>query len=251
VATDHGPDHGSRAGDADGSPVLSARDVETGYGDLQVVFGASVTVRPGEVVMLFGPNGSGKSTFVRAVYGLLPLWEGRVTVAGHDVSSVPAEDRPSYGLAYVPQTENVFPNLTVAENLDMGGLVTDDPDRRRDAVFELFPDLADIRDQRASSLSGGQRQMLAMGLALMADPEVLLIDEPSAGLAPALVERAFEHIETVAANGTAVLMIEQNVEAGLAVADRGYALDGGEIRFDGPAAELLDDDEVRDLYLGT
>jgi len=232
------------------TPIISAVDVVSGYGDLQVLFGIDIEVYRGELVMVFGPNGSGKSTFIKTIAGIQPAWEGTVRIDAEDITDVPAEDRAAYGLGYVPQSANVFPNLSVAENLTIGGLAGGDDPGRREAVLELFPELGDRLDQRAATLSGGQRQMLAMGRALMGDPEVLLVDEPSAGLAPDLVERTFDHITTVVESGTPVLMIEQNVRAGLEIADRGYALDGGENRFTGPASELLEDDQVRDLYMG-
>lgn len=231
-------------------PLVSAVDVVSGYGDLQVLFGVDVEVYRGELVMLFGPNGSGKSTFIKTIAGIQPVWSGTVRIDGEAITDVPAEKRPSYGLGYVPQTANVFPNLSVGENLTVGGLAGETATDRREHVLDLFPELADRRDQRASTLSGGQRQMLAMGRALMADPDVLLVDEPSAGLAPDLVERAFAHITSVVDAGTAVLMVEQNVRAGLEIADRGYAIDAGENRFDGPATELLENDQIRDLYMG-
>jgi branched-chain amino acid transport system ATP-binding protein len=230
--------------------LLTAADVESGYGDLQVLFGVEVAVDPGELVMIFGPNGSGKSTFLKAIAGVQPAWAGSIQIADREITGVPAERRPEFGLGYVPQTGNVFPNLTIDENLTVGGLGGTDAESQRGHVLELFPELAERLGQRASTLSGGQRQMLAMSRALMADPAVLLIDEPSAGLAPKLVERTFEHIETVVENGTAVLMVEQNVRAGLEIADRGYALDGGENRFTGPTEELLSDERIRDLYMG-
>jgi len=231
-------------------PIVSATDVVSGYGDLQVLFGVDIEVYPGELVMIFGPNGSGKSTFIKTIAGIQPAWNGTVHINAADITAVPAEDRASYGLGYVPQTDNVFPNLSVAENLTIGGLAGRDDGDRRAHILELFPELAERLGQRASTLSGGQRQMLAMGRALMADPDVLLIDEPSAGLAPDLVDRVFEHITSVVDAGTAVLMVEQNVRAGLEISDRGYALDGGENRFAGPADELLDNDQIRDLYMG-
>jgi branched-chain amino acid transport system ATP-binding protein len=230
--------------------LLSARGVETGYGDLQVLHGVDVDVRRDEIVVVFGPNGAGKSTFMRAVYRLLPLWAGTVTVDGIDVSTAETNDLVAHGVGYVPQTENVFPNLTVSENLDIGGASVRNPETRREAVYDLFPRLGERPTQRASTLSGGERQMLAMARALMPDPDVLLIDEPSAGLAPRLVDRAFDHVQRVRDGGTAVLMVEQNVRAALSVADRGYVLDMGENRFEGTATELLGSDAVRDLYLG-
>ncbi|WP_136589901.1 ABC transporter ATP-binding protein [Salinigranum halophilum] len=230
--------------------LLSVRGVETGYGDLQVLHGVDVDVREAEVVVVFGPNGAGKSTLMRAIYRLLPLWAGTVTVGGTDVSAVETDDLVDYGIGYVPQTENVFPNLTVSENLDIGGAPISEPAQRRAELYDLFPRLEERLSQRASTLSGGERQMLAMARALMPDPDVLLVDEPSAGLAPQLVERAFDHVQRVRASGTAVLMVEQNVRAALAVADRGYVLDMGENRFEGSADRLAASDAIRDLYLG-
>ncbi|WP_372910327.1 ABC transporter ATP-binding protein [Salinigranum sp.] len=230
--------------------LLSARGVETGYGDLQVLHGVDLDVRRDEIVVVFGPNGAGKSTLLRAIYRLLPLWAGSVTVDGTDVSTVETADLVDYGVGYVPQTANVFPNLSVSENLDVGGAPVADSSRRRADLYALFPRLAERSNQRASTLSGGERQMLAMARALMTDPDVLLVDEPSAGLAPQLVERAFDHVQRVREGGTAVLMVEQNVRAALGIADRGYVLDVGENRFEGPAADLLASDAVRDLYLG-
>jgi branched-chain amino acid transport system ATP-binding protein len=230
--------------------LLAARDVETGYGDLQILHGVDCDVRDDEIVVIFGPNGAGKSTVMKAVYRLLPLWNGEVTVGGTDVSGMETNELVAHGVAYVPQTENVFPNLTVAENLDIGGAAVEDTERRREELFELFPRLAERLAQQAGTLSGGERQMLAMARALMTDPEVLLIDEPSAGLAPQLIERAFDHVARVRDAGTAVLMVEQNVTAALRVADRGYVLDMGENRFEGSAEELLGSDRVRDLYMG-
>ncbi|MFB6122860.1 MAG: ABC transporter ATP-binding protein [Haloferacaceae archaeon] len=230
--------------------VLSARGVETGYGDLQVLYGVDVDVREDEIVVVFGPNGAGKSTLMKAIYRLLPLWEGSVTVTGDDVSAVETDDLVDYGVAYVPQTDNVFPNLTVGENLDIGGSSVADSGARREELFDLFPRLEERVAQQAGTLSGGERQMLAMARALMPDPDVLLIDEPSAGLAPQLIDRAFDHVKRVRDAGTAVLMVEQNVTAALRIADRGYVLDMGENRFEGDADAMLDSDRVRELYMG-
>jgi branched-chain amino acid transport system ATP-binding protein len=230
--------------------LLSARNVATGYGELQVLFDVTVDVRADEVVLVFGPNGAGKSTLMRALIGQLPVWDGSVAVRGRDVSDVPADEMVSNGVGYVPQTENVFPNLTVSENLDIGAIHAAEPTTRRREIFDLFPRLDERRSQLASTLSGGERQMLAMARALMPNPDVLLIDEPSAGLAPQLVERTFEHVAAVRRTGTAVLMVEQNVTAALDVTDRGYVLDTGENRFEGDADEIRDSDRVRDLYLG-
>ncbi len=230
--------------------LFSARGVETGYGDLQVLAGVDLDVRDDEIVLVFGPNGAGKSTLMRALFGQLPLWAGTVEMAGTDLSGLESNEMVPHGLAYVPQTENVFPNLTVGENLDVGTIHADDPAARREAMFELFPRLAERENQQAATLSGGERQMLAMARALMPDPDVLLIDEPSAGLAPQLIDRTFDHVDRVRNAGTAVLMVEQNVTAALRVADRGYVLDQGQNRFEADAATIRDSDRVRDLYLG-
>jgi ABC-type branched-subunit amino acid transport system ATPase component len=230
--------------------LFSARGIETGYGDLQVLYGVDVDVQAEEIVLVFGPNGAGKSTLMRALYRQLPLWAGRVEMAGRDLSGLASNELVGAGVAYVPQSENVFPNLTVAENLEVGAIHAAEPGARRAAMYELFPRLEERRAQQAATLSGGERQMLAMARALMPDPEVLLIDEPSAGLAPQLIDRTFDHVERIREAGTAVLMIEQNVRAALRVADRGYVLDQGENRFEGDAATIRDADRVRDLYLG-
>lgn len=230
--------------------LFSARGIETGYGDLQVLYGVDVDVRADEIVLVFGPNGAGKSTLMKALYGQLPLWDGRIELGGADLSGIPANRMVERGVGFVPQTENVFPNLTVAENLDIGAIHAEDPEARRAELFELFPRLADRVTQTAETLSGGERQMLAMARALMPDPDLLFIDEPSAGLAPQLIERTFDHVDRVRQDGTAVLMIEQNVTAALSVVDRGYVLDMGENRFEADAETIRESERIRDLYLG-
>lgn len=230
--------------------LFSARDVETGYGDLQVLYGVDVDVREDEIVLVFGPNGAGKSTLMRALYKRLPLWSGRVEMDGEDLAAYETNELVDAGVAFVPQSDNVFPNLTVAENLDIGAIHAENAPQRRDAMFDLFPELDGRADQDASTLSGGERQMLAMARALMPDPELLLIDEPSAGLAPQLIERTFEHVDRIRTAGTAVLMVEQNVKAALEVVDRGYVLDMGENRFEGDADAIRGSERIRDLYLG-
>lgn len=230
--------------------VFSARDVETGYGDLQVLYGVDIHVRDDEIVLVFGPNGAGKSTLMRALFKQLPLWAGTIEIAGEDYSHLESNEMVSHGVGYVPQTSNVFPNLTVAENLDIGSIHAGDADSRRREMFDLFPRLKERKRQDAETLSGGERQMLAMARALMPDPDVLLIDEPSAGLAPQLIERTFEHVDQIRQTGTSVLMVEQNVSAALAVTDRAYALDMGENKFEADADTIRDSQRVRDLYLG-
>ncbi|MFB6071348.1 MAG: ABC transporter ATP-binding protein [Halobacterium sp.] len=230
--------------------LFSARGVETGYGDLQVLYGVDIDVQRDEIVLVFGPNGAGKSTLMRALFRQLPLWDGTIEVGGEDFSALESNEMVAHGVAYVPQTSNVFPNLTVGENLDVGTIHAENPGERREEMFELFPRLDDRRGQQAATLSGGERQMLAMARALMPDPDLLLVDEPSAGLAPQLIERTFEHVDEIRQAGTAVLMVEQNVKAALEVTDRAYALDMGENRFEADADTIRDSERVRDLYLG-
>lgn len=230
--------------------LFSARDVESGYGDLQILHGVDIDVQEDEIVLIFGPNGAGKSTFLRALFNLIPLWAGSVTKDGVDIGGYEPNEMVSHGVSYVPQTSNVFPNLTVEENLNIGSMYVDEPDRRRERMFELFPRLEDRTNQKAETLSGGERQMLAMARALLPDPDLLLIDEPSAGLSPQLTERTFEHIERVRETGTAILLVEQDVYAALDVVDRGYVLDMGENRFEADAETIRNSERIRDLYLG-
>jgi len=230
--------------------LFSARDIEAGYGELQVLYGVDIDIRQNEIVLVFGPNGAGKSTLIKALYQRLPLWGGEVEIDGSDLSDVNSNQMIEHGIGFVPQTENVFPNLTVAENLDIGAIHVTNPESRRAALLELFPRLKERLMQTAETLSGGERQMLAMARALMPNPELLFIDEPSAGLSPQLIERTFDHIAQIRESGTAVLMIEQDVNAALSVADRGYVLEMGENRFEGDAMSIRESQQIRDLYLG-
>ena len=230
--------------------LFSARDIETGYGELQVLYGVDIDIRENEIVLVFGPNGAGKSTLIKTLYRRLPLWGGAIEISGSDLSDVHSNQMIAHGIGFVPQTENVFPNLTVSENLDIGAIHVADPESRRAELLELFPRLEERLTQTAETLSGGERQMLAMARALMPNPDVLFIDEPSAGLSPQLIERTFDHIEKIRKSGTAVLMIEQDVNAALSVADRGYVLEMGENRFEGDAVSIRESKQIRDLYLG-
>ncbi len=232
-------------------PLLTVEDVVSGYGEMQVLSGVNLKVEEGEIVSIIGPNGAGKSTVMKVVFGLLKPWEGKVTFAGEDISGMPPEKIVRKGLCYVPQVDNVFPTMTVEENLEMGAYILDEPLKERKArVFELFPRLAERRRQRAGKMSGGERQMVAMGRALMLDPKLLMLDEPSAGLAPLLVDMIFEKVVEVNNAGVAVLMVEQNAKKSLALAHRGYVLATGQNQVDGPGRELLTDPEVARLYLG-
>lgn len=232
-------------------PLLEVQDVVAGYGEMEVLRGVSLRVEQDEIVSIVGPNGAGKSTVMKLVFGLLKPWQGRVTFDGKDISGMAPEKIVRLGLCYVPQVENVFPSLTVQENLDMGAYILNGPiDDRRDRVYELFPRLAERRNQRAGKMSGGERQMVAMGRALMLDPKLLMLDEPSAGLAPLLVDMIFEKVADVNRAGVAILMVEQNAKRSLQLAGRGYVLATGKNQVEGPGSQLLNDPEVARLYLG-
>jgi ABC-type branched-subunit amino acid transport system ATPase component len=231
--------------------VLEASDVVAGYGEVDILHGVSVAVKGGEMVAVIGPNGAGKSTLLKAVFGLLPLRDGRVLLGGTDVSGQPPDQLVRRGLGYVPQVDNVFPSLTIQENLEMGAFVRRDGKRERlEAMYTLFPDLAGRRSENAGKLSGGQRQMLALARALMLDPTVLLLDEPSAGLSPIMVHTIFERIRAINEAGTAILLVEQNAREALSVCDRAYVLAMGTNRLEGEAKGLLENEEVGRLYLG-
>lgn len=237
--------------DRDRTPVLEVDAVDSGYGDVQVLENLSVHLDDGELVCLVGPNGAGKSTVLKTVFGLLTPWTGSVRLRGHDVGGMAPEDLVREGVGYVPQVENVFPSLSIDENLKMGGVARRSGTKAViEELYERFPILEEKRDTRARTLSGGQRQVLAFARALVMEPDVLLIDEPSAGLAPNTAADVFERVSQVNDLGTAVLMVEQNARAGLGISDRGYVLDQGRVAHEGDAAELLDDPEVSELYLG-
>ncbi len=240
---------GAAAGAA--TPVLGLEGVSGGYGEADILHGVSLHVDPGEIVVVIGPNGAGKSTAIKAVFGLLRLSAGRITLAGREITRMPTVAVVRAGVAYVPQVSNVFPSLSVEENLEMGGFVRDDDLRPRiEEIYGLFPVLREKRRQPAGSLSGGQRQMVAMGKALMTEPVVLLLDEPTAGLSPKYQAEILEIVSRINAAGTPVLMVEQNARAALGIADRGYVLVDGRNRTEGPAAELLANPDVARMFLG-
>ncbi|WP_137991419.1 ABC transporter ATP-binding protein [Streptomyces vilmorinianum] len=234
-------------------PVLAADDLVAGYlPGVDVLRGCSIEVRPGELVGVIGPNGAGKSTLAKAVFGLLRIRKGAVRLHGEDVTNRPAHELVRRGVGYVPQLANVFPTLTVEENLRMGlYLRPKQYDDRAAVVEELFPVLATRRKQKAGSMSGGERQMLAMARALMMEPQVLLLDEPSAGLSPIFQDQVFDRVKEINHAGVAVLMVEQNARRCLQICARGYVLDQGRNAHTGTGAELLNDQKVVDLYLGT
>ncbi len=232
-------------------PLLEAVDVVAGYGETEILHGVSIAVDAGEIVTVIGPNGCGKSTLMKTIVGLVNQRSGRVTFDGEDITERPPGAIVRAGLCYVPQTANVFPSLTIRENLEIGAFARSDDFRPRiEEMFELFPDLAARPSQKAGRLSGGQRQMLAIARALMLDPKLLLLDEPSAGLSPAVMHMVFERIRSVNRSGVALLMVEQNAREALRMSDWGYVLAAGENRLRASGAALLEDPAVARLYLG-
>jgi len=229
---------------------LRIENVVSGYGSMDVLHRLSLEVEEGKIVTLLGPNGAGKTTVLRTIFGVVSPKEGKVFYDGQDISGLPPEKVTRLGMSYVPQEENIFAALTVQENLEMGAFIRDDDFRpRMEMVFEFFPDLTNRRKSRAGDLSGGMRQMLAIGRALMLNPQMLLLDEPSTGLAPFLVEQIFERIQTLNKQGVTVFLVEQNAQA-LSCADHAYILEGGEKRAEGTAQELMNDEEIGKHYLG-
>lgn len=232
-------------------PLLEVRDVVSGYGEMQVLRGISLHVEQHEIVSIIGPNGAGKSTVMKLIFGLLKPWEGSVTYNGEQIGGLNPEQIVRKGICYVPQVENVFATLTVEENLEMGAFILKgDIKDRKERVYDLFPRLAERKKQRAGSMSGGERQMVAMGRALMLDPKLLMLDEPSAGLAPLFVDMIFEKVKEINETGVGVLMVEQNARKSLELAHRGYVLATGQNKVEGLGSSLLENPEVAELYLG-
>ncbi|WP_440763631.1 ABC transporter ATP-binding protein [Natronorubrum sp. DTA7] len=231
--------------------VLALEAVDSGYGEVQVLDDCSLHLDAGEVVCLIGPNGAGKSTVLKTAFGMLTPWEGAVRYHDDDIGGMAPEDIVREGIGFVPQTENVFGSLTIEENLRMGGVARDDDlGPVLETLYDRFPLLDEKRSAKAKNLSGGQRQVLALARALVMEPDVLLIDEPSAGLAPNTADDVFRDVQEVNAMNTAILMVEQNAKKGLGISDRGYVLDQGTVRFEDEADALLDNEEVSKLYLG-
>ena len=231
--------------------LLVIEDVVAGYvPEVDILNGVSIDVRQGEVVTVIGPNGAGKSTLVKTIFGLLKPRRGRILFRGDEISGVKPHRIVRKGMGYVPQLENVFPSLTVEENLEVGSLPASAAGERIKRMYDLFPRLGERRKQTVGTMSGGERQMVAMARALMTDPQMLLLDEPSAGLAPAFVDAIFGKIEDINRTGVTIVVVEQNARRALAMSDRGYVLDVGTNRFEGRGKELLEDPKVIELYLG-
>ena len=231
--------------------VLEARDVVSGYGEVEILHGVSIKVEEREIVTIIGPNGAGKSTLLKTVFGLLPCKRGAIFLDGENVTGQPPQALVRRGMCYVPQSDNVFPSLTVQENLEMGAFIRRDDYRSKiEEVLALFPDVMERRHTRAGKLSGGQRQMLALGRALMLEPRILLLDEPSASLAPNMVQLVFAKIRDINCSGVSIVMVEQNARESLRLSHRGYVLAMGQNRLEGSGESLLESEEVGRLYLG-
>lgn len=231
--------------------ILNVENITSGYGSMEVLHGLSLEVEEGQIVSVLGPNGAGKTTLLRSIFGVIHPTRGKITLNGEDITALSPEQLVKKGLSYVPQEENIFPALSVQENLEMGAFVREDDIRpRMEEIFQLFPDLEGRRGSRAGNLSGGMRQMLAIGRALMLNPRMLLLDEPSTGLAPFLVDAIFERVAALNEQGVTLLIVEQNAPKAFECSDRVYVLEGGEKKAEGTADEIEADEEIGRLYLG-
>jgi branched-chain amino acid transport system ATP-binding protein len=231
--------------------MLEVRLLASAYGRIEVLHGLSMLVRQGEIVSLIGGNGAGKTTLLRAISGVQPVSSGAILFEGREITTLPAEARVKAGIAQVPEGRQIFAPVSVEDNLHLGAWLRGGADRRElDEVYAMFPILGEKRKLAAGGLSGGQQQMLAIGRALMSRPRLLLLDEPSMGLAPVLVEQVFRVIESLKAKGITILLVEQNAAAALAIADRGYVIETGEITHSGAATTLINDPKLREAYLG-
>lgn len=231
--------------------ILKAESISAGYTELDILQDVSMEVKTNQIVSIIGPNGAGKSTLLKAIFGILKPRKGRIVLKDEDISGLKPNKVARKGISYVPQVSNVFPSLTIQENLEMGAFIrTDDFSTRMEEIYDLFPTLREKRKQKAGQLSGGQRQMVAMGRALMLDPIMLLLDEPSAGLAPLLVSTIFEKIMDINQTGVSIAIVEQNAKEALKMADHGYVLAMGRNVLDDDGDALLENEEVAKLYLG-
>ncbi|MCB1492658.1 MAG: ABC transporter ATP-binding protein [Rhodobiaceae bacterium] len=232
-------------------PLIEAQGLFGGYGGADILCGANVAVRRDQIGVIVGPNGAGKSTLLKALFGLITVREGTITLGGADITNAPPEKLVPMGMAYVPQEQNVFPTLSVRENLEMGAFIRrDDISGSIAHIMSIFPPLADKMEQPAGELSGGQRQMVAMGRALMSEPSLILLDEPTAGLSPLYMDQIFERVVAIRESGVGVLMVEQNAKQALGFADIGFVLAQGQNRFTDSGKALLADPEVARSFLG-
>lgn len=232
--------------------VLNAQDVVTGYGDMEIVHGIDLSVAQDTIVTVIGPNGAGKSTFIKSIAGFIDVWSGLIEFDGVDITEMRPDERAEHGIAFVPQSDNVFPTLTVRENLEIGSYLDQDRfEERESEMNSLFPILSERMEQKAGTMSGGQRQMLALARALMTEPDLLILDEPTAGVQPNLVDDILDMVEKInAEKDLAVLMIEQNAQRALKRSDRGYVLANGEVAYRGSPNDLLNDKQVVETFLG-
>ena len=231
--------------------LIEISGLEAGYGGAPILNGVDIAIEQSDIAVIVGPNGAGKSTILKAVFGLVRVSKGAVTFAGTNITNADPDRLVPMGLGFVPQEFNVFTSMTVEENLEMGAYIRrDDYGPTMQSIYAMFPALKEKRRQRAGELSGGQRQMVAMGRALMSQPKLLLLDEPSAGLSPIHTQQVFEHVRTINANGVAILMVEQNARHALAFASKGFVIASGRNRYSGTGQALLDDPEVAKSFLG-
>lgn len=230
---------------------FSANKLTGGYGGVNIIEDCSFNVNQGEIVSILGPNGAGKSTAMKAMLGILNLNEGNIFFDGHDITKLKTQDRIKLGISFVPQIKNIFTELTVQENLEMGAFLSESNiDSKVEEMFNLFPIIKEKKDQIAGELSGGQRQQVAIGRALMTDPKVLMLDEPTAGVSPVIMDELFQHIINIKKQNIAILMVEQNARQALEISDRGYILVSGKNAYEGKGEYLLNDSEIKKAFLG-
>ena len=231
--------------------LLSGQNITCGYNSMDIVYDCNIGVNKGEIACIVGPNGAGKSTVMKSLFGLIGIRKGKVLLDGEDITNMLPQERVLKGMGFVPQTNNIFPSLSVQENLEMGAFIeNNDTKDMLDYIYGLFPILHDKQNQQAGELSGGQRQQVAVGRALMTNPKVLMLDEPSAGVSPIVMEGIFNKIQEIAKQGTAVLMVEQNAKQALEISDLGFVLNQGKNLFTNTGKSLLDNKEVRKSFLG-